>query len=649
MRRTKTLAAVISCGLLVGLASTVFADNKMEGTFTLGKWGWGDDIDVKIWITKSSDGSYSVIRRAEQAGKTSLYSGKGELSSSNWLRVEFMSEQGGAADTIANLGGAAADRQVVANGVYRVQNSGRIYGVFRGQDGSVYEIGRKGASEPAPDLSDPTNGSGGDTTAGDTDGGSTDGSTGDGSADGDAQGAVQVLKPSQGTYLAGQVVALELKPADAELTITGPAEKTAQGIKFTGAGDVTIKAKKGAEESAAVALTAVTAEVTQVEVLDAIRLADAQAPHFSVVNGEPVVTPAAILKDQKLRLKVTLKGDQDLAQDAEVAFEVTANGVRFEQTATVGKGLAQGAAVTIESQAPLSDKVKINALDLAWKIGGQSVQGTTGLRVYTTFAQPRKNISNDPTEPATALHFEKACSWANNASQNVGRGAESIGYNVDNRMRHYVHWNDLGNFKPAVADYPEGAEPPKNYKDLPGGWGISNGERRISSLYYPPLEPDQDYEEYANYRNNFGWWVLDNPDYTGGRCNQQAALVCGILGTLGIQAEILYLERTGRGKRTGRPVRQYFFANDGSSTGSGPWNFHGVALANMADGSQWIYDGSFSSPPNRKNGTREWAENPGGPFLLRWGPWYYQDWQGGTVPENDIPTTFEGIQDPDGQ
>ena len=139
---------------------------------------------------------------------------------------------------------------------------------------------------------------------------------------------------------------------------------------------------------------------------------------------------------------------------------------------------------------------------------------------------------------------------------------------------------------------------------------------------------------------NYGWWLLDNPDYTGGRCNQQASLVCGILGTLGITGQVHYLERTGRGKRTGRPVRQYFYADGGG----GPWNFHGVALVDLEDGSQWIYDGSFSWPPRRKNGTKEWAENAGGPFIQSFADWYYED-RGGKVPADDIPDTWDGIQE----
>ena len=98
-------------------------------------------------------------------------------------------------------------------------------------------------------------------------------------------------------------------------------------------------------------------------------------------------------------------------------------------------------------------------------------------------------------------------------------------------------------------------------------------------------------------------------------------------------------------KNSDRPIRNYFYANDGTASGSGPWNFHGVALATLDDGSQWIYDGSFSSPPRRKNGTREWAENAGGPFLLKWGPWYYTDWRRGVVPASDIPhsSTWKGL------
>ena len=104
--------------------------------------------------------------------------------------------------------------------------------------------------------------------------------------------------------------------------------------------------------------------------------------------------------------------------------------------------------------------------------------------------------------------------------------------------------------------------------------------------------------------------------------------MAGVLGTLGIKGKVHYLHRIAAGRLTGRPIRHYFYA----AGGGGPWNFHGICLTTMDDGSEWIYDGSFSSPPRRKNGTREWAENEVGPFIQSFATWYYDDVRGGRVP-----------------
>lgn len=392
------------------------------------------------------------------------------------------------------------------------------------------------------------------------------------------------------------------------------------------------------EPGPATGLADLGAQVVRVSVLTDIAIKDVGDSQFEQALGAAAPTvqePAAILKDSKLRLRVFVAGKKNPAQPITARLTGTANGkTLFSQDVQLGS-ITSAKDFSLVSSENLNAKVAINELSVAWKLDDVAI-GTTPLRVYTTFKAPVKNISQDRTEPATKVHFENACRWANGASKNIGQGADSLGYQLDNQMRHYVHWQDLGTQKPAVPDYPVGAAAPKNYADL--GW-VSNGRRGVSSLYYPPLEPNEDYEQYHHFRNNFGWWVLDNPTHTGGRCNQQASLVCSIVGTVGIKGRVLYLERTGTGKRTGRPVRNYFYA----SGGGGPWNFHGVALIDMEDGSQWIYDGSFSSPPNRKNGTRAWAENAGGPFLERWANWYYED-VGGVVPADDVPTTWDGIQ-----
>ncbi len=630
--KAKRLVTTASCAIVLAFGTLVFADHKWDGTYDLGKWGFGQATTAALWLHQEQDGSYSATRKSDE----SVLHGSGNVRADGWLNIQFADAKG-ASGTLNTIGNATA--QQTTGGWYKVTEDGQVYGYFQGTDASgarkwVFEYGKKGADRPNPldsaddpadpvdDPADPV-----DDPADDTD--------------------LAVDGPAAGNYLVGQTVDLELSPSDAELTIDGPAERDGDTLKITGVGDITLTATKDGEASDEVVLTALQVEVTEITVLNTIEITDAKPPHFSRDLGAEEdaseTTPAAIFKDTKLKLQIKLSASENLSETAKIKLSVSALHVNYEGEVEL-KNLADGQVVTIESDEVLSEKVAINAFSLDVLLGEQSV-GMSWLRIYTSYKAPIKNISRDVSEPNTVLHFEKACQWANGAGQNIGNGADSIGYQIDNQMRHFVHWDDLGSFEPAVADYPQGAGKQKNYKDLPGSWRFRDGNRAVSSLYYPPLEPDEDYEKYTNYRNNFGWWVLDNPDYTGGRCNQQAALVCGILGTVGIEAELLYLERTARGKNSGRPMRNYFYANDGSADGSGPWNFHGVAVATLGDGSEWIYDGSFSSPPRRKNGTREWAQNGGGPFLLKWGPWYYTDWRKGTVPASDIPhsNTWKGL------
>src|SRR5205085_845511 len=144
-----------------------------------------------------------------------------------------------------------------------------------------------------------------------------------------------------------------------------------------------------------------------------------------------------------------------------------------------------------------------------------------------------------PVTLATKLHFELACAWAGGATRNVGDG---VCYQLDNHFAHHVHPKDFTGGAPFVVAYRAGAKPPRNYDDLPGA--ILGGGRRSpdSGLYYPPLAPTKDYQEYYHYSSNFGWWVLDNPDYAGGRCNQQASLIADIFGTVGVHARVYYIE-----------------------------------------------------------------------------------------------------------
>lgn len=379
------------------------------------------------------------------------------------------------------------------------------------------------------------------------------------------------------------------------------------------------------------------AKVVRVSVQTDIDISDAGESQFEQALDATAPTaqdPAAILKGQPLRARIFIASKKAPSAPLNAVLTGSVAGRQLFSQQVQLSGTSKD--FLVASTEPLNAKVAINALNIEWKLDAVAA-GSTAIRVYTIHARPVHNIANDRTDTATKRHFENACRWANGASKNIGQGGDSIAYQIDNQMRHYVHWEELGNLTPAVPDYPKNAAVPNNYADLSGY--VSNGTRSISSLYYPPLEPDKDYEQYTHYRNNFGWTVLDNPTNVGGRCNQQASLVCAILGTVGIKGQVHYLERTGRGKRTGRPVRNYFFAQGGG----GPWNFHGVARIDLDDGSQWIYDGSFSSPPNRKNGTKEWAENAGGPFVGSWADWYYEDF-GGKVPADDRPDTWEGVQ-----
>ncbi len=642
MQRTRVFTALGAACLLVGLtAPAVLADPPLDGTYDLSRW-FGSEASATLWVSREADGTFAITRQGTDGVS---YSGTARMSG-GWLRAEFF-KRVSLTDALSNLG-SSEQTEKVGWAIYRIGEE-RVYGVYAGPgpDGSqirLYERGTRGADRPLPDSGDDA--SAGDDTSGDETGGD------DSSSD---DGDVRIASPREGTFLAGQTVPLRMQPEDAKVTIDGPAEQTEDGLRFTAAGTVTLT-PDGADATAAVTLDVVAPQVRAITVKDAIAISDARPPHFAVRGDRR--EPAAILQQNLLRLEVTLGAEEDLSAPAEVAVRATSGDVTIEGTVRVGTGLEDGTTITVTTAAPLGGGVTIHALDLTWTVGGVDLAETTPLRIYTTYDQPIKNISRDQRAPNTKVHFENACRWARGASQNIGQGSDSVGYQIDNQMRHYVHWKDhvAGQDVP-VPDYPQGAEPPKNYDDIGRGWSgrVRDGVRGVSSLYYPPLEPKEEYEKYHNYRNNYGWWVLDNPSYTGGRCNQQASLVCGIAGTLGMEGEVLYLHRQGVGKRTGRPVRMYFYSNDSwpseSATGGGPWNFHGVALITLGDGSQWIYDGSFSSPPNRKNGTRDWAENAGGPFIHSWtNYWVYDDGARTPdgylirVPADDVPTTWYGVQ-----
>lgn len=367
---------------------------------------------------------------------------------------------------------------------------------------------------------------------------------------------------------------------------------------------------------------------------DAYEIADAAAPHYTADRSEP----AAIKMNTNLRLSVTLP--ESASGQTLVG---AADGVSFEADVTTSP-------LVVESTDVVHAGVTVTDLEISWKLvdgsGNETALATTPLRIFTVYDTPRKNISQDQQTPNTKAHLELACRWAKGATEPLGTEG-TIGHNIDNAMVHHLHPSDSGlNGKaPLVNSYADGSAPPANYDDLDGWIQSSDGfaVRSVASLYYPPLEPKEPYEQYSNYQNNYGWWLLDNPKYAGGRCNQQAALVASILGTIGIDAKVYYLERYGLTK-DGRWARQYFYAQGGS----GPWNFHGVCLAWVEDPDtgdlvEHIYDGSFSWPPRRKNGSRDWAEGENGPFIQSWGPWLYQDAFGGRVPAGNEPEEWYGV------
>lgn len=385
------------------------------------------------------------------------------------------------------------------------------------------------------------------------------------------------------------------------------------------------------------------------EVQDSLPIADAAPPHLvwdHMLEEASQQEPALILHKTPLKLKVTFKSARSLDGPCRLVGEIRGEGVSLEVSLEVDGGALSGTwDQTFESATPMSPKVAVHELEVSWFVEHNDKripinERAAPLRIYTIHKAPVKNTTAAEVGPhVSKAHLEHACAWAEGATDNIGQGARSIAHRVNNAMRHYVHpddWREPDQHYASV--YPPGSAKPANYADLEGGtW---HGKRSVSSLYYPPLKPTKPYEEYhPHYETNFGWKLLDNPTHTGGRCNQQAALYCEILGVLGIKASVYYLHRVGNGKRTGRPMRRFFNCYKGGSF----WNFHGIAKVELDDGSFHMYDGSFSSPPNRKNGDEAWAIGERGPFIYSWSPyWRYAD-NNTNAPEDDWPETWEGV------
>ncbi len=374
-------------------------------------------------------------------------------------------------------------------------------------------------------------------------------------------------------------------------------------------------------------------KLTGIDVVDSIAIVDAKPPHLTwdPEQGKATREEAAfILHNQKLKLKVSLKEGSGNGEGTLVCeIKDKAGKIDKKAEAKIDKGqLGKPSSFTLETAENLTEIVSVHELKLKLSLDGEELAKDVPLRLYTGHKPPIKNTQYDSHIPhVSKVHVEMACRWANGASENIGEGPKSIAHQVDNQMRHYTHPQDWGGNPEYVSVYKPGDAVPINYKDLPPKWGskFSNGRRKVSSLYYPPLEVKHDYEKYyPHYQGNFGWKLLDNPTHTGGRCNQQAGLICEILGILGIKASIYYLHRVGKGKKTNRPVRRYFNCYEGGQF----WNFHGIVKTEMADGSFHMYDGSFSSPPNRKHGTEEWATGEKGPFIYKWEDyWKYEDFK----------------------
>ncbi|MEZ6184882.1 MAG: hypothetical protein R3F62_07715 [Planctomycetota bacterium] len=627
----------ITAGALVGVLALTLPlmaePTGDEGTFRLQNGG----ERVSLWISQTDQGGQRIVRRVED-GSSSPKTERGDARrlSNGILVVEFEGTDG--------VSGALSGTEAKPGKAAYLVQTNRIYGLYIDGDGvRTNERGWRVAETPAPEEPAPEEPAPEEPTPTDP--------ADPADPTPPISGDLRIDAPVSGNVvLAGSRIPVELTPSNATLEVEGPASASADGLTITGPGAIKLSAKLGNETSAVVELTAIEAQVTRVKVTPFVSLG--QDPQFERALGSSEAPsfkqPAVIQQGAALEVEVTLQASASLSAATTVMIEGSAGDVRLSGEAEL-RDLERGVAVKLTSAAPLNDAVAVNSLDLEWTVAGREA-GTSPVRVYTTHATPRKNVRYDRQEPATILHFEKACTWANGASQNIGQGADSIPHAVDNLFRHLVHPEDQAGVEVAVPDYAAGAAKPINYDDLSGRISDTTGERSISSLYYPPLEPKEDYERYEHFRNNFGWWLLENPTHTGGRCNQQAALVASILGTLGIEARIHYLERTGRGKKSGRPMRNYWYA----AGGGGPWNFHGICAVTLADGSEHVYDGSFSFPSasyaqwgGRKNGSKEWAENEGGPFIQAFRDdkgeiWYYED-VGGRVSVDDIPDEVVGV------
>lgn len=666
MSRQTTVVALAGAIVLGALVGGVRADDAVSGTYTLdgreksggvaGFFGAGPKTNATLWITARPDGTFNVARTStyrSDGRAIGLQVGTGVVGPSGvTIDVTFPRTTGlsGAITGTTNNGPPYRAH-------YTIQANGRIDGWSEAPSRSggtrrFNESGRRGAAQPFPGtgtttpptttepvvVTPPTT-----TTEPVTPPPTTTEPTTPPDP-GSLAGDVRVDRPVTGrVFLVGQRVPVTLVPADATLRVEGSGRADGQSVVITGPGRITLQARHAGRTSAAVTIEGVAAELVEVTVTDTITITDAPPPHFRRAMGAPAdqvaVQPAAILKDQPLSLQLKLQAAKSLSEPALVRVTGTSGNVRFDGEVSL-QGLAGGQVVRVASTGPLTNAVAVNALDVTWKVGDSNL-GRSALRVYTLIAAPVENPmpkyapSTRPVTLATKLHFEMACTWGNGATKNDGRG---VCFLIDNAFAHHVHPDDYRNGTPFIPAYAPNARKPKNYQDLPGSIGSAGRRSGSSGIYYPPLDTTKDYQEYHHYARNFGWWVLDNPEYTGGRCNQQASLIADMFGTVGVAARVYYIERVARGKRSGRPMRRYYK----SSRSTQSWNFHGVCEATLEGDVKWLYDGSGSHPTRINGQTEDLMKVPDGPFVDFWHPWSYED-VGGAAPRDDYPDTWEGV------
>lgn len=670
--RARLVLPILALALSGGIAS---AQDQPRHYALEGRFGtMGPHFDSTLSLTKRSDGRYDAVRSwqyrsgAETAPRLGgvadvkvtkqpyVVDGVRKVRTIATVEVTF-AEQQGARDHLSTLVGRELEAGDELTGVYRVVNDeAKGWVAVRGRNGEVRRVFEYGGRTSNPvdygDMRPPAEGAEtpSDPDAAEPEAGDPDEAPGEGQLDPN----LQILYPREGVFLAGQHVRLRTRGGGTVAVLEGPAQVVEGMLRFTGPGEVKLQLANEGRVSRPVELEAVEAEVVRVVVHDTLPMVDAEPPHFTRELGEQERyewEPALIFADTQLRLQVTLKASKDLSQPVRVRLRGEDVGAELDLEGQVNlRGLTAGETVELISATSLNEGVDVNALEIDWTVDAgvaHVLSNSTALRVYTTYApavenpMPRYGPTERQGQPLrTKLHYELACKWAQGASENVGDGPNSIGHKVDNAMRHLVHWDDYGpegEFKPAVPHYAEGAPKPLNYSRLRGS--VYQGERRVGSLFYPSANREGEIYNYDNYVNNFGWYVLENPRYPGGRCNQQASLVVDIMGTLGIRGEVYYIERVGVGKVSGRVMRRFYYSNISGAL----WNFHGQAKIFLADGSAWLYDGSGSSPPRRINGRVDELMAVPGRYVKFWEAWVYDDGNRSYAPMNDWPDTWHGV------